>query len=79
MVFRSVLPPTLTERPKGPHEDVLYTLVSMGYMIAANSSSFLRGALRLAGVLACLVFLASLSIAQESSNPAGHFHHVRLV
>lgn len=43
----------------------------MGYMIAANSSSFLCGAVRLAGVLACLVFLASLSTAQESSNPTG--------
>jgi hypothetical protein len=50
---------------------VLYTLVSVGYMIAANSSSCLRSALRLAGVLASLFFLASPSTAQESSNPTG--------
>jgi hypothetical protein len=40
-------------------------------MIAANSSWFLRGAVRLAGISACLIFLASLSTAQESSNPTG--------
>lgn len=39
-------------------------------MIAANSSSFFR-ALRLAATLVCLVFLASLSIGQESPNPTG--------
>ncbi len=42
----------------------------MGYMIAAKSSSFPCGAVRLAGALACLIFLASLSTAQESSNAA---------
>ena len=40
-------------------------------MIAANSSSSLGGAVRWAGVLVGLVFLAALSTAQESSNPTG--------
>ena len=43
----------------------------MGPMIAANSSSSLGGAVRWAGVLVGLVFLAALSTAQESSNPTG--------